>query len=61
MLVSRDSSTTSLTGHPSITRLTAQVDVDITNIPGIAGVVTATSTVPITFGSQYRSTMEKGL
>lgn len=58
-LESRESSSTSLTGQPSITRLRAHVDVDICN--GSAEVVTTTASIPLTFDSKYRSTMEKGL
>ncbi len=63
-LVSHDSlpsggSSSSLGGQPSITRLRAQVDVDITT--GCAEVITTTTSVPLTFDSQYRAAMEKGL
>ena len=62
------SSTTSLHSHPSITRLVAHLDVDLTNLPpsssasrSSVGVATATATVPIKFDSSYRAAMEKGL
>ena len=55
-LSSRDSSSTSL---PSITRLRAQVDLDITT--GGAEVTATTTSIPLTFDSKYRAAMEKGL
>ena len=55
----------SLQSYPSITRLRAQVDVDISNLaltPGATvGFATASTSVPIKFDSHYRAAMEKGV
>lgn len=56
---SKESSGTSLSGQPSITRLRAQVDLDIST--GGAEVIATTTSIPLTFDSKYRTTMEKGL
>ena len=50
---------------PGITRLRAQLDVDLSGISirsnGSGNYATATATVPLKFGSQYRSAMERGM
>ncbi len=60
-LSSKNSSFTSMGGggQPSITRLRAHVDVDISN--GNAEVVATSTSIPLIFDSMYRTTMEKGL
>ena len=63
-LNSSGGSSSSLPRNPSITRLVAHLDVDLTSLPttgGQGGVATATATVPIKFDSSYRAAMEKGL
>ena len=62
--VSNESSPQSASSKgPSITRLRALLDVDISGVPGSGphGEATALATVPLKFGSQYRSTMERGM
>lgn len=60
-------SSSSLQRNPSITRLVAHLDVDLSSLPTAmetgtsVGVATATATVPIKFDSSYRAAMEKGL
>ena len=50
---------------PGITRLRAQLDVDLSGISirsnGSGNYATATATVPLKFDSQYRSAMERGM
>ena len=50
---------------PGITRLRAQLDVDLSGFSvrsnGSGNYATATATVPLKFDSQYRSTMERGV
>ena len=63
-LNSSGESSSSIPRNPSITRLVAHLDVDLTSLPtagGQGGVATATATVPIKFDSSYRAAMEKGL
>ncbi len=63
-LNSSGESSSSLPRNPSITRLVAHLDVDLSSLPttgGQGGVATATATVPIKFDSSYRAAMEKGL
>lgn len=51
--------------RPGITRLRAQLDVDLSGVSvgsnGSGNYATATATVPLKFDSQYRSTMERGV